>query len=320
MLLFLIHNVQAAPIINGQYELGFPSAIAIGADFGSPFAICTANLITPRVVITAAHCSADLPVELVVSSGLAFFGSDVATASDRRGFEDMLIHPEYVELQSEWGGTLGAYDFALLTLDDDAPVEPTLFRIDPLTDAELNTTLTSVGYGLTDPNGQSNGVKFSAELTLDAYQEMFLISYSSTNPNNAQICSGDSGGPMFYYDAEIDQYIQWAVHSWGDGGCSQMSGSTRTDLISDWILDYVEDVHGTRDLCEANGWYSNDRCDTFCEEPDPDCSISEDNPEEESKSGCTTFPTGDLSLWLLPFIGILACRSRPLYSERDRLR
>ena len=312
MLALLIQIATAAPIINGQYETGFPSAIAIGADFGGPFAICTANLITPRVVLTAAHCGADIPLELVVQSGLAFFGSDVTTASDTVGFEDMLVHPEYIELESEWGGSLGAYDFALLTLEDDAPVEPTLFRIDPLTDAELDSTLTSVGFGLTDPNSQSNGVKYSAELTLDAYQEMFLISYSSTNPNNAQICSGDSGGPMFYYDASIDQYIQWAVHSWGDAGCAQMSGSTRTDLISDWILDYVEDVHDTRDLCEANGWYNNNRCDDFCQAPDPDCSVSEDETEDEAKSGCSSVPAHDISFWLMPIIGMLAYRRKGL--------
>ena len=308
MFALLFNFAFAAPIINGEFETGFPSAIAIGADFGGPFAICSANLITPRVVLTAAHCGADIPLELVVQSGLAFFGSDVTTSTQSVGFEDMLVHPEYIELESEWGGNLGAYDFALLTLAEDAPVEPTLFRIEPLTDSELNSTLTSVGFGLTNPNSQANGVKYSAELTLDAYQEMFLISYSSTNPNNAQICSGDSGGPMYYYDESIDQYIQWAVHSWGDAGCAQMSGSTRTDLISDWILDYVEDVHGSRDLCEANGWYANNQCDNFCDAPDPDCNLAAEDENETAKAGCTTSPTQDLSFWLIPLIGLMVVR------------
>ena len=84
----------------------------------------------------------------------------------------------------------------------------------------------------------------------------------------------------------------------------------RTDLISDWILDYVEDVHGSRDLCEANGWYSNDRCDSFCDEPDPDCNVSEDSENEAAKAGCSSTPMKDVSFWFMPLIGLLAFRSK----------
>lgn len=306
----LINLAHSYPIINGQTESGFPSTVAIGADFNGPFATCTGNLITPRVILTAAHCGADLPMDLVVLYGLAFFGSDVQTATAAINFENMEIHPEYSELSSSWGGDLGENDFALLTLAEDAPEEPTLFRIDPLTDNELDSMMTSVGFGITDPNAQSSGVKYSAELTLDEYQEMFLISYSGTNPNNSQICSGDSGGPMFHYNEEIGQYVQWAVHSWGDQDCSQMSGSTRTDLVQEWVLDYVEDVHGTRDLCEANGWYANNRCDDFCAEVDPDCSLTDEGVDEDSaKSGCMASPLTDLSYWAFP-LGLLFWRKK----------
>ena len=60
---------SVAPIINGQFETGFPAAIVIGADFG-PFAILLGQSNHPRVV-PAAHCGADIPLELVVQSGLA---------------------------------------------------------------------------------------------------------------------------------------------------------------------------------------------------------------------------------------------------------
>ena len=49
----------------------------------------------------------------------------------------------------------------------------------------------------------------------------------------------------------------------------------------------MEDVHGTRDICEANGWYDDGVCVDllgYCEMEDPDCIIPE--PEDEKKGGC----------------------------------
>ena len=57
-------------IVNGQQEYGFPSVVSLGAEFGdNAFSACTGNVITPKLVLTAAHCSGDLPMEAVLSFG-----------------------------------------------------------------------------------------------------------------------------------------------------------------------------------------------------------------------------------------------------------
>ena len=51
-------GTSASPkIINGQKESGYPSAVSLGVvnEQGQGFSGCTGNLITPRVVLTAAH-------------------------------------------------------------------------------------------------------------------------------------------------------------------------------------------------------------------------------------------------------------------------
>ena len=45
---------------------------------------------------------------------------------------------------------------------------------------------------------------------------MFLISNSVTNPNQANICSGDSAAVFLEEDGE---WIKAGVHSWGDVNC-----------------------------------------------------------------------------------------------------
>ena len=237
LIYFLVHSVSALPIVNGELESGFPSTVALGAEFGTNrFSACTGNLITPRIVLSAAHCGGDLPPDLILQAGKAFFGPNVTDVEHVIGFSDLIVHPDYEELSSGFGGTLGSNDFSMLVLAEDAPVEPTLFRHEPMDEADLGLTVKSVGFGITSANSQVSGIKWSADLTIDELDEMFIISDSDTNPNDANICSGDSGGPMFHIDEE-GLVTQWAVHSWGDQTCTITSGSTRTDLVVDWIYE-----------------------------------------------------------------------------------
>ena len=308
MLSLFLPIAFANPIVNGQLETEFPSTVALGAQFGEGgFSACTGNLITPKIILSAAHCGDDLPIELVLQLGKAFFGNSVAESESVIGFTELIVHPEYEELEGSLGGSLGAYDFSLLVLEEEAPVQPTLFRHDVLTEEHIGTELISVGFGITNANQNDSGTKRSALLTLDSLQEMFIISDSNTNANNANICSGDSGGPMFFFDENIGEYVQWAVHSWGDQTCQITSGSTRTDLIVDWIYETIEDVHGSTDLCDINGYYDDDECTemAICEAVDPAC-IEE---EEEPKGACnSSHLDSSLPLWL--------CTLLPLYYRR----
>jgi uncharacterized protein (TIGR03382 family) len=277
------------PIINGKVEDGFPAAVGIGA---GGFTLCSASVITPRLLLTAAHCSADLPVELVVAFGEAYFGTEAISPDHSVGFIDARVHPDYIPL-SNGGQNLGQYDIAVIELSADSPVEPVWPRLDPLDpDADVGERIWSVGFGL-DENGAS-GTKKSAKLTVDDIDDMFIISESETNRNNANICSGDSGGPQ-YFELEDGSLEQWAVHSWGDTNCVFNSGSTRTDVAADWLLEQILQTHGTTDRCEIEGRYQDGVCDTFCDEEDLDCANPADllaaPPDSESAAGgCSTAP------------------------------
>lgn len=276
--------VHGKGIVNGEVEEGFPSVVSLGGSFGGDtMSMCTGNLVTPRIVLSAAHCGDGIPIEMVQMMGRAYFGTSIDEPLEEIGFSDLRIHPEYEELVSEPGGDLGQFDLSVFVLEEDASAEPTWFRREEVTDDDLEAELTSVGFGITSGEGGGSGIKRSAVLTLDQYDENFLISYVENNPDEANICSGDSGGPQFF---NVDGFwVQGAVHSWGDQNCVYNSGSTRTDIAAEWFLDIVEEVHGTRDVCEINGWYDNGVCEPYCAELDPDC--VEDTDEDTDADGGT---------------------------------
>jgi trypsin len=271
-------------IVNGELEEGFPSTVSLGGNFGSgPSSMCTGNLVTPRVIISAAHCGDGIPLILIQTLGSAFFGSDITSPDKSIGFKNMTVHPDYEELVSEVGGDPGQFDLSVFVLSKDAEVEPTWFRREAVLLDAVGSEVTSVGFGITSSAGEGSGTKRSAVLVIDDVDENFLLSNVNTNPNAANICSGDSGGPQFFNEDGF--WVQAAVHSWGDTQCLYSSGSTRTDIAAEWILDQIEKVHGSRDVCEINGWYGNGICEPYCADLDPDCADPVEDAGDEGDAG-----------------------------------
>ncbi len=310
-LIAALTTANAADMVNADTEDGFEFTVALGAEFGGQtISACTGSLITPEVVLTAAHCGAELPMELVVSLGKAFFGPRV-DAAESVGFAEGIFHPDYEELQNGIGGTLGRNDIALLVLEEPVDwVEPVWIAEDSIADVAVGATVTSIGFGVTGSNGAGAGIKRSAELTVDQVDDTFIYSYSSTNEDAANICSGDSGGPQVYWDGE--RWVQWAVHSWGDQSCLAQSGSTRVDTIAPWVLDQLEDVYGTRDRCEMWGLYNDGICDVDCPEADADCAVASDVDGEDAKKsglGCMA-ARGATSIWWASIVALVGRRRR----------
>ena len=282
-------------IVNGRPADGdFPAAVALGIQFGErAMSTCSASLITPQVLLTAAHCTAEfgVPVESVEQFGRAFFGDNVQQADRVVGFQRIINHPNY---QGQTGAAgVPANDIGVIILNEPVTdVEPVWVNFRPLVPSDVGTRITSVGFGITGAGNQdSGGIKRVGNLVLDGVEGAFdipgipavmtagygdfVVSLSSSTNRGSNVCSGDSGGPQ-YWERPNGRYEQIAVHSWADRDCRFMSGSTRTDLFEAFIMRHVSSTHdGLTDICEINGRYSDGICDTECEGFDPDCAEPE---------------------------------------------
>jgi MYXO-CTERM domain-containing protein len=221
---------QAAPdphhIYGGEQvgACGWPSVVSIGG--GS----CTAALVHPLIVLTAAHCVADgVPTEVR-------FGENVSTAVS-------LADAEYCRQGPGWtGATAQGEDYAYCKLSSpvtSVPIIPVAAGCEQ-TAIQPGARIVHVGFGRTETGG--GGQKKMLDTTIDAVTSSGeLIS----GDFDEIICNGDSGGPTFVYlDPAFGGDGSWrvaAIHSWAQGAdpvdpnCFGQAGSVLVSQAIDWV-------------------------------------------------------------------------------------
>lgn len=153
---------------------------------GTRGTVCTGTVLTPTVIITAAHCTAGSKQLAVayVEDGRPVLQA-VAAVARNPGFSR---------------NSAVSLDMALLRLEDRLPARFTPVTMDPGNAAnEIGASLTIAGFGLADEKDYKSAGTLrtaSVELLPRFFPRFLRIGLDSSLANLA-ICKGDSGGPVF---------------------------------------------------------------------------------------------------------------------------
>ena len=178
---------------------GDPVAIFTGALTTSDGAVlCTATLISPTVMVTAAHC---LRSEAASGRLSIMFGLETKHGKSFP-VKAYAVHPKY---NPAYAGSdvKSQYDIGLVAMETPVPGHTPLpileagFPLEPYA-----STLKIAGYGFTDIGRKDSGVLRWAPTTFSLEskptKEIFIDGFRVTNA-----CSGDSGGPaLVRYDGQ----------------------------------------------------------------------------------------------------------------------
>jgi MYXO-CTERM domain-containing protein len=259
----LVVEDERAPIIGGMSAAGRdPSVGLLMGRVPGGRTFCTATMITPRVVLTAAHC-----VDITTSDEIWFADSYDHATNEFTGLIDATRrvavakwwHPLYDE------GTLsGGFDIALLALDIPAPeaVVPSRIRRHRLGVDAIGAEVRMVGFGLRVPGSESSlHAKYHGRDTVTAVTDRSF----RNSGERSTICFGDSGGPAFMMDGGRE--VQTGVTSFTTFSCNLGGSFTTVDAhLADIRAFIAENDPQPPGACVADG-----TCDVWCDAPDPDC-------------------------------------------------
>ncbi|MGV3619436.1 MAG: S1 family peptidase [Archangium sp.] len=238
-------------ILGGDAAPTESSVFLLDLRFDSSASICSAVLVSPRVLLTAAHCVDPAFHSANSLTVRAINKADASMLMQSDAIEVTMInrHPQWNASEQE-----SAFDVATLLLAR-APVG---VLIPPRVAAVSGSTLELFGYGRTSVNaGSTSGVRRVASTPMTALR---AAEFEFGSSGGVGICSGDSGGPSFLNGGVVGIHSRTESSSCGSG----------VDMRVDVQAWFIEAFIAANDppLCSADG-----RCSSGCD--DPDCPVVE---------------------------------------------
>jgi len=258
---------ETAPIVNGQTETGYAPVGALTTWFGNQYAgaFCTATVIRPNWVLTAAHC---LEGDTQVNQTRFYVGNDANNPNSGTFYraQEFKVHEQYNAQRLE-------NDIALVRLQSPVTgLTPIPYSVVSLVPHEGEVAF-YVGFGATEGIQESGGgLKRSTSFPIsNVYSGTFDSDY-----NGHGTCFGDSGGPaLLTLNGALSIVGVTSAGAACNGPncdpCQTSTFSTRVDAYAAWIASKLNepapncndnaDICGCAQACQANGTCD----DTVCE-------------------------------------------------------
>lgn len=184
---------------------------------------CSATIVGPEVIITAAHCANNGSTSTFTYNGKKYSAKMTRSPLYPRKDHDICVGKLEEPIKSDYA-TIGGENVK-------------------------GKTLTILGYGCTKPGGGGNDGKLrKGDATIIGFSQ-----FDAVSTNGSALCYGDSGGPEFLLEKGL--YLLSAINS--KGNIKTTNYGARLDLkeSQDFLKDYAAknkvDICGINKVCNG---------------------------------------------------------------------
>ncbi|MDW1505826.1 serine protease [Vibrio sp. Vb5031] len=293
---------------------------------------CGATIIDANHVATAAHCISDgsggLNEEYLVYTAvlpqLSNSNQFLSGAVENIRITNVYRHPDYVDSSSE-SSVPWPNDIAILELEDDMNVSSSDYAVlAESTQADSyrveDESFIAVGLGMTESGSYSDQLLYttltyvptdSCDMGAGENQLCMQGAYNASTGVRNSTCSGDSGGPLYWYDDDLAEYVQVGITSYGWDGCKSSTSSdtsvfTEVADYSDWIESVLNDEI-TPDLVVTSTM--RDSYNTTVEDADDIDVSGDDESDYQANSGSSGGSTSFGAVFFLLMAAFIRKRS-----------
>lgn len=244
-------------IVGGQATSADDSVFALQVTFdGTQNVVCSAVLIAPRTLLTAAHCvdPAKHGATSVSSKATHLADANQAQAADFVAVSEQRLHPLWDAAAAQ-----SPHDLAALLLATAQSPTPAQWNRAAL-DAQVGRPLRLVGYGRTSPGTADTGQRRVVTVPLSSL-DADTLSFGTAGA--AGICAGDSGGPSFLtFGDGVERAV--GVHSVQTSSSCGDGSDVRLDAHAAFVDQWLADKEAPQ--CGPDG-----QCRQGCAPVDLDC-------------------------------------------------
>jgi secreted trypsin-like serine protease len=193
--------------------------------------LCTGEVISPHVVLTAAHCTGGENPAVTNATWRVYLGDDFsqATAANMLAVKEAHYNPAFDVNNLPAGNDVG-----VAILQNALTIAPLPYNHASMDTGFDGQPVRFVGYGLDNAAAQTGaGVKRTTTTTLSDHSALLLHFSDGTH----ETCNGDSGGPALMTLGGRETIV--GLTSYGDVNCNTGGWDTRVDAMAAWIDGYV---------------------------------------------------------------------------------